>query len=105
MRLSVYMNAPTEPDFLELRNGMEYLMYHSHELIIYSRKKLFKVNDSSNQCFFKSGSAYIKQNQEYSNFLHTYCESDHARYISDRCYVTSTVNLFNGTIIDWRTNK
>ena len=37
MRLSGYMNAPTEPDFLALRHGMEYLMHHPHETIIYSR--------------------------------------------------------------------
>ena len=39
MRLSGYINAPTEPSFLSLRHGMEYLMCHSHETKMYSRKK------------------------------------------------------------------
>ena len=42
MRLSGYMNAPTEPAFLALKNGIEFLMRHPHEPIIYSRKKLME---------------------------------------------------------------
>ena len=38
MRLSGYMNAPTEPAFISLKHGMEYLMYHPHEPIMYPRK-------------------------------------------------------------------
>ena len=41
MRLSGYMNDPTEPEFIALRHSMEYLMHHPHEPIMYSRKKLF----------------------------------------------------------------
>ena len=40
MRLSGYMNAPTEPAFIALKHGMEYIMHHTHEPIIYSRKKI-----------------------------------------------------------------
>ena len=40
MWLSGYMNAPTAPAFLALRHGMEYLMHHPHEPIMYSRKKI-----------------------------------------------------------------
>ena len=39
MRLSGYMNAPTGPVFLEIRHGIEYLMHHPYEPMIYSRKK------------------------------------------------------------------
>ena len=35
MRLSGYMNAPTEPAFLSLKHGMEYLIHHPHEPIMY----------------------------------------------------------------------
>ena len=35
MRLSGYTNAPTEPDFLALKHGMEYLLHHPNETIIY----------------------------------------------------------------------
>ena len=39
MRLSGYIYAPTKPAFIALKNGMEYLMYHSHEPIMYSKKQ------------------------------------------------------------------
>ena len=42
-----------------------------------------------------------KKTKEYSNFIHTYFDVDHARDIADRLSVTSTVHLFNGTLIDW----
>ena len=45
------------------------------------------------------------QKKEYSNFLHTYCDADHARDLSDRLSVTSTGHLFNGTIIGWCNKK
>ena len=35
IRLSVYMNDPIEPEFLAFGHGMEYLMHHPHETIIY----------------------------------------------------------------------
>ena len=35
MRLSGYMNAQTEPDFLDIKHGMEYIMRHPHEPFIY----------------------------------------------------------------------
>ena len=35
MRLSGYMNAPAEPEFITLRHGMEYLMFKPHEPIMY----------------------------------------------------------------------
>ena len=36
MHLSLYMNSPTEPAFVALVHGMEYIMYHTHEPIMYS---------------------------------------------------------------------
>ena len=30
IRISGYMNALTEPTFLSLKNGMGYLMHHTH---------------------------------------------------------------------------
>ena len=65
---------------------MEHLIHRNHEPIIYSRKKKIKVNKSPHQYFFKSGSADINKNKEYSHFLHTYCDTDHAQDISDRRY-------------------
>ena len=44
MKISCYMNSPTEPAFLSLIYGMEYLMYHPQEDIIYSRNNIFKLN-------------------------------------------------------------
>ena len=35
MHLSGYMNKPTEPSFLALKNGMEYRMHHPHEQTMY----------------------------------------------------------------------
>ena len=71
MRLSGYMNAPTELDFFALKHGMEYLMHYPHEAIMYSRKKIYKNEEISHQCYFKAGDAEINKNNEYYNFLHT----------------------------------
>ena len=59
MRLSGYMNAPIEPDFFALKHGMEYLIHHTHEPIMYLRKKIYKTHKSptnvtSNQGMHKS---------------------------------------------------
>ena len=105
MRLSGYTNAPKEPALLALRHGMDHLMHHPHEPMMYSIKKSFNKNESPHQCFFKAGDVEINKNQEYSNFLHTYCDSDHARDISDRRSVASTAHLFNGTVIGCSPNK
>ena len=35
MILRGYMNDPTEPAFIALRHGMEYLMHQQHEPIMY----------------------------------------------------------------------
>ena len=43
MLLSVYTNAPTEPDFIAFKHGMEYLMHHPHEPIMYSRFYFIKL--------------------------------------------------------------
>ena len=63
--------------------------------------KKIKTNKNIHQCFFKTRDAEMNKNQEYYNFLHTYCDSGHARDPSDRRSVTSTVHLFNDTLIDW----
>ena len=49
MRLSVYMNTPAQPPFIALKHGMEYLMHHPHEPIMYSRKKIYKTDESLHQ--------------------------------------------------------
>ena len=64
IELGVYMNPPTEPLFISLRHGMEYLMHHTREPIIYSRKNIFILNDIQLQCFFRLGNADIKTTQE-----------------------------------------
>ena len=56
-------------------------------------------------CFFKSGKAEINQIQKYSNFLHTYCNAEYARYITDWLSVESTACLFNDTIFKWCSKK
>ena len=43
MHLSGYMNEPIEPDFLALKHGMEYIMHHPHEPIVYPRNKFYKT--------------------------------------------------------------
>ena len=105
MLLSGYMNAPTEPEFLALRHGMEYHMCHPHEHIMYSRNNIFKANEIPLKCFFKSGKAEINQTQQYSKLIHSYCGADHARDITVRRSVTSTSHLSNGAIIDWCSKK
>ena len=54
------MNSPTEPAFLDLINGMKYLIHHPHEPIMYSGNKILITNESPHQCFFKTGDAEIK---------------------------------------------
>ena len=98
MLLSGYMNTPTEPAFLALCHDMEYLMHHPHESIMYSGNKVFEVNDIPLRCFFKPGKAEINQIQQYSSFLHAYCDANHARDLTDSLSVTSNYHLFNGTI-------
>ena len=51
---------------------------------MYSEKKIYKTDESPHQCYFKSGDAEINKNEEYSNFLHTYCYVDNVRDIADR---------------------
>ena len=62
MRLSGSMNDPTEISLISIRYGMEYIMNHSHEHIMYSRNKVFKTNESPHQYFFKAGDEEIKKN-------------------------------------------
>ena len=84
MTLSDYMNAPIKSDFIDLKHGMEYLIHHPHEPIMYSRKKIYKTKETPHQYYFKAGYSKINKTKEYSNFLHTYCDVDHARDIVDR---------------------
>ena len=71
MRLSGYMNAPTEPAFLALKHGMEYLMHHTHEPIVYSRKKIYKTDEIPHQCYFKAGDSEIKKIRNIpTSFIH-----------------------------------
>ena len=44
-------------------------------------------------------------NKEYFDFLHTYCDEDHVRYLADRRSVTLAVHTFNGTLIDFCAKK
>ena len=39
MRLSGHMNSIIDPELLDLRNVMEYIVHHTHETIIYPRSK------------------------------------------------------------------
>ena len=103
--LSGYMNAPEEPALIAIEYGMEYLIHHRHELIMYSRKKSYKTHEIPHQCYFKAGYAEMNKNQEYSNFFHPYCDSDHAIDLTGRRSVTSTVHIFNGNLIDWCAKK
>ena len=61
MRLSGYMNEPTEPGLLDPKHGMKYLMHHPHEPIMYSRKKIHRTEEIPHQCYFKSGDAEIRK--------------------------------------------
>ena len=72
IRLSVYMNAPTKPSFLDIIYGMEYFMHQLHEPIIYSIKKNFKkkrshINVSSKQVVHKS--TKIRNTTSYSTYI------------------------------------
>ena len=71
MSLSGCMNAPTEPDFIDLKHGMEYIMHHPHESIIYSRKNIYKTDENPHQCYFKAGYAEINKTRNIPNsFTH-----------------------------------
>ena len=59
----------------------------------------YTKNDINLQRFFKSSKDEINQTQQYSKFLCKYCHVDHARNLTDRRSVTSTAQLFNGTIV------
>ena len=59
MRLSGYMNAPTEPVILALKHGMEYHMQHPHEPIMYSRENIHRTEDTPHQCYFNKGDSEI----------------------------------------------
>ena len=61
MHLRGYMNSPTEPEFIALRHGMEYLMNLTNKNIIYLRKNIFKLNERPHKCFFKADSEEIKK--------------------------------------------
>ena len=62
MWISGYMNAPIEPNFLALKHGMEYLMHHPHEPIMYSRNKIHRTDKIPHQCYFKAGYLEIRKN-------------------------------------------
>ena len=69
IELGVYMNPPTEPLFISLRHGMEYLMHHPREHIMYSRKNIFILNDIRFLFFFRSGTAEIKKHRNNSTYF------------------------------------
>ena len=54
------MSDPIELEFLTLQHGMEYIVYHQHEPIIYSRKRIFITNEIPLQYLFKAVSVEIK---------------------------------------------
>ena len=64
MQLSGYINAPIEPAFIALKHGMEYLIHHPNETIMYPRKKTHKTKGSPHQCYPKAGDAEINKNKE-----------------------------------------
>ena len=84
MRLSGYINAQKDPALLALWHGMEYLMNHPHEPILYSRNNISKLNAILLKYFLKSIKDYIKQSQQYSNFIHMYCDAYHKRDLNDK---------------------
>ena len=59
MRLIGYMNASKVPALIDIRHGMEYIMHHPHEPIMYSRM-FSKKNESPHQCLIKAWDAEIK---------------------------------------------
>ena len=63
------MNSPTQPEFIAIRHGMEYLMHQPHEPIIYSTKNILKLNEIPNQFFFKAGSEEVKNIRNTKNFF------------------------------------
>ena len=64
MQLSGYMNALTEHPLLALQHGMEYLIHHPHETIIYSRNKMHITKEILHQCYFKAGDSEISKTKE-----------------------------------------
>ena len=62
MRLSGYINATTEPVFLAIRHGMEYIMHHPHLSIIYSKRKIYKTHEIPHKRYFKAGDSEISKN-------------------------------------------
>ena len=61
IRLSGYMNAPTQPAFISLKHDMEYLMHDPHETIMYSRKKIHRTDRRPHQCYFRAGDSEIRK--------------------------------------------
>ena len=61
MRLSGYMDYPTKPYLIAIIYGMEYLMHHPHEPIMYTINKISQTTDSPRQCLFKAGDVEINK--------------------------------------------
>ena len=64
MSLIGYINAPTEPAFIALKNGMEYIMHHPHESIMWSINKIRRTEESTHQWYLKSGDAEIRKTKK-----------------------------------------
>ena len=66
------MNDTMQTAFITLRHGIQYLMHHPQENIMYSRNKITKLNDISYQSFFKTDSVdIIKIRNNPTSFTHT----------------------------------
>ena len=104
MRLSDYMNAPIEPSFLlsDMAWNTSYTIHMNPSCT--QERKFIKLKKSPTNITSKQEIQKSK-NQEYSNFLHTYCDADHARDLADRLSVTSAFHILNGTLIDWCSKK
>ena len=64
MQPSGYMNAQKKPAYIALKHGIEYLMHHPHEPIMYLIKKIHKTEEISHQCYFKAGDVEMRKTKE-----------------------------------------
>ena len=71
----------------------------------YNREIKTQIKWDPTAMFLQSRQCIYIKNQECSNLVHTYCDTDHAKDISDIHSFTSIDHLFNGTVFDWYNKK
>ena len=85
IKLSGYINSPEEHTFINIKHGIEYLIHHPHEPIMYPGKKIHKTEERHHQCYFKAEDTVGKQlftTFGKSDLIHDKWRTTYARQIT-----------------------